>query len=67
VTDVATSVCCLLAKQSLCYDLAGKPRSELFVVHAHQNISVSDSLLTHSILSLLEKHGNAVPLVAELA
>jgi hypothetical protein len=34
--DVVTSICCLLAKQSLCYDLAGKPCSELFVVHAHQ-------------------------------
>jgi hypothetical protein len=37
------------------------------VVDAHSNTSVFDSLLTHSLLSVLEKHGNAVPLVAELA
>jgi hypothetical protein len=36
------------------------------VVHAHQSISVFDSLSTHSLLSVLKKHGNAVPLVAEL-
>jgi hypothetical protein len=38
----------------------------LFAVHAHPNISVFDSLSTHSLLSILEKHGNVVPLVAEL-
>jgi hypothetical protein len=66
-TDVVTSISCLLAEHSLCYDIAGKPDSKLFVVHAHPNISVFDSILTHSLLSVLEKHGNAVPLVAELA
>jgi hypothetical protein len=35
-------------------------------VHAHPNISVFDSLLTHSLLSVLEKHGDVVPLVAKL-
>jgi hypothetical protein len=40
--------------------------SDLFVVDAHSNISVFDSLSTHSLLSVLEKHGNAMPLVAEL-
>jgi hypothetical protein len=44
-TDVVTSVSHLLAKHSLCYDLAGKPHSKLFVVHAQTNISVFDSLL----------------------
>ncbi len=39
----------------------------LFVVDAHPNISVFDSLLTHSLLSVLEKHPHLVPLVAELA
>jgi hypothetical protein len=39
-TDVVTSISCLLAKHSLCYDLAGKPCSNLFVVDAHPNISV---------------------------
>jgi hypothetical protein len=39
----------------------------LFVVDANPNISVFDSLLTHFLLSALEKHGNVVPLVAELA
>ena len=34
---------------------------------ANPNISVFDSLLTHFLLSVLEKHGNVVPLVAELA
>jgi hypothetical protein len=37
------------------------------VTNAHPNISVFDSLSTYSLLSVLEKHGNAVPLVAELA
>ena len=36
-------------------------------MNAHSNTSVFDSLSTHSLLSVLEKHGNAVPLVAELA
>jgi hypothetical protein len=66
-TDVVDSVSRLLAEHSLCYDLAGKPCSELFVTNAHPNISVFDSLSTHSFLSVLEKHGNAVPLVAKLA
>jgi hypothetical protein len=61
ITDVVTSISHNLAKHSLCYDLAGKPHSKLFVVHAHPNIS-----LTHLLVSVLEKHGNAVPLVAEL-
>jgi hypothetical protein len=56
-----------LAEHLLRYDLAGKPRSELFVTNAHLNISVFNSLSTHSLLSVLEKHGNVVPLVAELA
>jgi hypothetical protein len=64
-TDVVTSISHVLAKHSRCYDLAGKPHSDLFVVDAHSNISVYDLLLTHSLLSVLEKHGNAVPLVAE--
>jgi hypothetical protein len=63
-TDVVDSVSHLLAKHFLCYDLAGKPRSELFVTNAHPNISVFDSLSTHSLLSVLENHGNVVPLVA---
>jgi hypothetical protein len=33
-------------------------------VDAHSNISIFNSLSTHSLLSVLEKHGNAV---AELA
>jgi hypothetical protein len=66
-TDVVDSVSHLLAEHSQRYDLAGKPRSELFVTNAHPNISVFDPLSTHSLLSVLEKHGNAVPLVAELA
>ncbi len=37
------------------------------MVDAHSNISVFDSLSTHSLLSVLEKHGNAVPMMAELA
>jgi hypothetical protein len=57
----------VLAEHSLGYDLAGKLHSNFFVVHAHPNIFVFDSLSTHSLLSVLEKHGNAVPLVAELA
>jgi hypothetical protein len=56
-----------LAEQLLCHDVAGKPCSELFVTNAHPNISVFDSLLTHSLLCVLEKHGNVVPLVAKLA
>jgi hypothetical protein len=52
--DVVTSLSCLLAKHSRCYDLAGKPRSNLFVVDAHSNLSVFDILLTHSLLSVLE-------------
>ncbi len=66
-TDVVTSVSHLLAEHSLCYDLAGKPCSKLFMVHAHPKISVFNSLLTHSLLSVLEKYRNAMPLVAELA
>jgi hypothetical protein len=66
-TDVVTSVSPLMAEHSQCYDLAGKPCSDLFVVDAHPNISVFNSLLTHSLLRVLEKHGNVVPLVAELA
>jgi hypothetical protein len=65
-TNVVDSISRLLAEHLLCYDLAGKPHSELFVTNAHPNISVFDSLSTHSLLSVLEKHGNAVPLVAEL-
>jgi hypothetical protein len=65
-TDVVTSVSHLLAEHSKCYDLAGKPCSDLFVVDAHPNISVFDSLSIHSLLSVLEKHGNVVPLLAEL-
>jgi hypothetical protein len=37
------------------------------VTNAHPHISVFDSLLNHSLLSVLEKHGNVVPLVAKLA
>jgi hypothetical protein len=67
-TDVVTSISHLLVEHSLCYeDLTGKPHSHLFVVDAHPNISIFDSLSTHSLLSVLEKHGNAMPLVAELA
>jgi hypothetical protein len=66
-TDVVDSVSRILAEHFLRYDLAGKPCSELFLTNAHPNISVFDSLLTHSLLSVLEKHGNVVPLVAELA
>jgi hypothetical protein len=65
-TEVVTSMSCLLAEHSQCYDLAGKPCSNLFVVDANSNISVFDSLSTHSLLSVLQKHGNMVPLVAEL-
>jgi hypothetical protein len=65
-TDVVDSVSCLLAEHSQCYDLAGKPCSELLVTNAHPNISVFNSLSTHSLLSVLEKHGNVVPLVAKL-
>jgi hypothetical protein len=36
-------------------------------VDANPNISIFDSLSAHSLLSVLEKHGHAVPLVAELA
>jgi hypothetical protein len=64
---VVDSISCLLAEHSLHYDLAGKPRSDLFATNAHPNISVFDSLLTHSLLSVLEKHGNVVPLVVKLA
>jgi hypothetical protein len=39
----------------------------LFVVDAHSNISVFDSLLIHSLFCVLEKHGNEVSLVGELA
>ena len=53
-TDVVDSISHLLAEHSLRYDLAGKPHSELFVTNAHPNISVFDSLLTHSLLSVLE-------------
>jgi hypothetical protein len=60
------SLVLLLAEHSQCYDLAGKPRSELLVTNAHPNISVFDSLSTHSLLSVLEKHGNVVPLMAKL-
>jgi hypothetical protein len=35
-TDVVDSVSHLLAEHSQWYDLAGKPRSELFVTNAHQ-------------------------------
>jgi hypothetical protein len=63
-TAVVTFISHLLAEHSLHYDLAGKPCSKLFVLHAHTNIT---SLLTHSLLSVLEKHGNTVPMVAELA
>jgi hypothetical protein len=66
-TDVVDSVSHLLAEHSQRNDLAGKPHSKLFVTNAHPNISVFDSVSTHSLLSVLEKHGNAVPLVAELA
>jgi hypothetical protein len=66
-TDVVDFISRLLAEHLQCYDLAGKPRSELFVTNAHPNISVFNSLSTHSLLSVLEKHGNAVPLGAELA
>jgi hypothetical protein len=65
-TDVVTSISHHMAEQSLWYDLVGKPLSDLFVVHAHPNISVFDSLSTHSLLSVLERHGDVVPLVAEL-
>jgi hypothetical protein len=37
------------------------------VTNAHPNISVFNSPSAHSLLSDLEKHVNAVPLVAELA
>jgi hypothetical protein len=37
------------------------------VIHAHPNISVFDSQLTHSLLSVLEKHEKTLLLVAELA
>jgi hypothetical protein len=63
---VVNSISHLLDEHLLCYDLAGKPRSELFVTNAHPNISVFNSLSTHSLLSVLEKHGNVVLLVAEL-
>jgi hypothetical protein len=66
-TDVVDSISHLLAEHLLHYDLAGKPHSELFVTNAYPNISVFDSLLTHSLLSVLEKQGNAVSLVAKLA
>jgi hypothetical protein len=65
-TDVLTSISPPLSEYSLCYDLARKPHSDLFVVDANPNISVFNSLSTHSLLSVLEKHGNVVPLVAEL-
>jgi hypothetical protein len=65
-TNVVDSVSCLLAQHLLCYDLAGKPHSELLVTNAHPNISVFNSLSTHSLLSVLEKHGNVVPLVNKL-
>jgi hypothetical protein len=65
-TDVVDSISRLLAEHLLHYDLARKPRSEFFVTNAHPNISVFNSLSTHSLLYVLEKHGNVVPLVAEL-
>ncbi len=65
-TDVVDSISCLLTEHLICYDLAGKPHSELFVTNAHPHISVFDSLSTHSLSSVLEKHGNVVPLVAKL-
>jgi hypothetical protein len=37
------------------------------VTNAHPSISVFISLSTHFLLSVLEKHVNAVPLVAKLA
>jgi hypothetical protein len=49
-TDVMDSASRLLAEHSLCYDLTGKPRSELLVTNAHPNYSVFDSLLTRSLL-----------------
>jgi hypothetical protein len=66
-TDVVTSISHLLAKHSQCYDLAGKPHSNLFVAGGCPlQHFFFDSQLTHSSLTVLEKHGNAVPLVAEL-
>ena len=64
---IVDSLCSLLSEQSLRYERAGIPRSELFTANAGPNISSFDSLLTHSFLSVLEKHGNSLPLVAELS
>jgi len=64
---VVTQVSGALAEHSRCYDIAGKPCSDLLVVDANPNISVFDSLPTYSFLSVLGSHGNSLPLVAELA
>jgi hypothetical protein len=66
--SVVTQVSAVLADHSRRYDIdGGKPHSDLFVVDANPNISVFDLLPTYSFLHVLGKHGNHLPLVAELA
>jgi hypothetical protein len=64
---IVSKVTTILADHSQCYDTGGKPCSDLFVVDTNPNISVFDSLPNNSLLHVLGKHGNCLPLVAELA
>ena len=66
-THVVGYVSGLLAEHSRRFELSSIPGSDLFVVDANPNISVFDSLSVYSLLSVLAKHGNAVPMVSELA
>jgi len=66
-TTVVSNVCSLLADQSQRYYRARTPRADLFTADAHPNISVFDSLMVHSLLCVLGRYGDALPLVSELA
>jgi hypothetical protein len=65
--SIVSQVSGVLAEHSRRYDIAGKARSDLFVVDANPNILVFDSLPTYSFISVLGRHGNSLPLVVELA
>jgi hypothetical protein len=65
-TDVVTSISCLWPSIPYAMTLLGNHVVNCLWCMPTQHICF-DLLSTHSLLSVLEKHGNAVPLVAELA